>query len=214
MENNNQQKTPNHISNITENRHSLFEDFQGVITGVLFMAVGLMFFQKAYLVTGGVVGMAILLNYATGISFATLFFIINAPFYFLAWKKMGKAFTIKTICAVSLLAFFSEIINRWIIINTIDPLFAAIAGGLLCGTGILILFRHRASVGGINIFVMWCQEKFGWRAGVVQLIIDTVILICSAYYLSLWQLALSLIATISINFSLAVNHRPGRYTAF
>jgi uncharacterized membrane-anchored protein YitT (DUF2179 family) len=66
----------------------------------------------------------------------------------------------------------------------------------------------------LNVLVLWCQERFGWRAGVVQLLIDASILLAASPWLSWRQLALSLLAAGAMNFALAVNHKPGRYTAF
>jgi hypothetical protein len=42
---------------------------------------------------------------------------------------------------------------------------AAVLGGLLCGAGMLILFRHGASLGGLNVLVLRLQDRFGWPAG-------------------------------------------------
>ena len=82
------------------------------------------------------------------------------------------------------------------------------------GAGFIILFRHKASLGGLNVLVMWCQERFGWRAGVVQMLIDSSILLASWPWLDAQRLALSILAALAMNFALTVNHKPGRYVAF
>ena len=64
------------------------------------------------------------------------------------------------------------------------------------------------------MLVLWLQDRFGWRAGWVQMAIDCSILLLALPWLSLQQLALSVLAAVAMNFALAVNHRPGRYTAF
>ena len=94
------------------------------------------------------------------------------------------------------------------------PWFAAIAGGLLIGAGFIILFRHHASLGGLNVLVLWLQERFGWRAGFVQLAIDLSILLCALRWMNAQQALLSIVAAVAMNFALAINHKPGRYTAF
>ena len=75
-----------------------------VVTGTLFVGLGLALFREAGLMTGGTVGLAFLAHYATGLNFGLLFFCINLPFYLLAWQRMGRRFTLKTLAAVSLLA--------------------------------------------------------------------------------------------------------------
>jgi len=89
-------------------RHSLFDDAQALVTGTLFVGLGLALFREAGLMTGGTVGLAFLAHYATGLNFGLLFFCINLPFYLLAWQRMGRRFTLKTLAAVSLLAALSE----------------------------------------------------------------------------------------------------------
>ncbi|MEY4979646.1 MAG: hypothetical protein RLZZ352_1916 [Pseudomonadota bacterium] len=194
--------------------HTLFDDLQALVTGVLFVSLGLALFKHVGLMTGGTVGLAFLAHYASGWAFGLLFFAINLPFYWLAWRRMGPRFTLKTLAAVSLLTLLTELLPQWLTLQAVNPLFAAVAGGLLVGAGFIILFRHKASLGGLNVLVMWCQERFGWRAGVVQMLIDSSILLASWPWLDAPRLALSILAALAMNFALAVNHKPGRYVAF
>lgn len=195
-------------------RHTLFDDAQALLTGTLFVAIGLLLLRQAGLVTGGTVGLAFLAHYATGLPFGALLFVVNLPFYWLAWRRMGRRFTLKTFASVSLLALLSELLPRWISLQSVHPLFAAVAGGLLVGAGFIMLFRHRASLGGLNVLVLWLQERFGWRAGIVQMAIDALILLSAWPWIDAQRLALSVLAAAAMNFALAVNHRPGRYMAF
>jgi len=195
-------------------RHTLFEDVQALLIGTLFVAVGLTLFRQAGLMTGGTVGLALLTRLATGWSFGPVFFVINLPFYWLAWRRLGARFTVKTMLAVSLLALLSEWMPHWLRLEMVQPLFAAIGGGLMIGTGFIILFRHRASLGGLNAVVLWLQERFGWRAGKVQLMLDATILLASLPWVDVQRLLLSILGAAAMNFALAVNHKPGRYTAF
>lgn len=193
--------------------HSLLEDIQALLAGTLLVSLGVTLIAKAQLITGGVVGIAFLLHYATGLNFGALLFLINLPFYVLAFRRMGGAFVVKTFAAVSLLSAFAELIPRVLSIERVDPLYAATAGGLLMGVGLLILFRHRASLGGLNVLVLYLQERYGWRAGAVQLAMDVAILVASLSMIPPWAVAISLIGAAVLNLSLAINHRPGRYMA-
>lgn len=194
-------------------QHSLFEDVQALLTGTLLVSLGVALLGKASLITGGTVGIAFLLHYITGISFGKLFFAINVPFYFLAVKKMGWKFTLKTFSAVFLLSAFSEMLPLVFRLETLNPLYAATMGGLLCGVGLLVLFRHRSSLGGINVLVLYLQERYGWRAGLVQLGLDAAILTLSIPMISITSVAISLLGAAMLNMTLAINHRPGRYMA-
>jgi uncharacterized membrane-anchored protein YitT (DUF2179 family) len=93
-------------------------------------------------------------------------------------------------------------------------MFAGAVGGMLFGIGILILFRHRASLGGFNILVLYLQERYGWKAGNLQMALDLSILASAALRLPWPLLAASILGAVILNFVLTVNHRPDRYVAF
>ena len=193
--------------------HGLFEDAQALVTGTLFVSLGIVMFSHVGLLTGGTAGVAFLLHYATGWNFGLLFFLINLPFYGLAWQRMGKRFTVKTFAAVALMAGFSNLVPQLLHFDRLNPIFTSILGGLLMGTGMLILFRHRASLGGFNVLVLYLQERFGWRAGRIQMALDCSIVLC-AFTLTDWQhIALSVLGAVALNQTLATNHRAGRYIA-
>lgn len=195
-------------------RHSLFDDLQGILTGALVVAIGIAFFKQAGLLTGGAVGLSFLIHYATGANFGLTLFCVNLPFYWLSARRMGRDFTLKTVATVLLVSVLTETLPRVIAIARIDPFFAGGAGGLLMGVGMLILFRHRASLGGFNVLVLWLQEHFGWRAGKLQMGLDVAILLGAALFAPPLLLAASILGAVLLNFALAVNHKPGRYMAF
>ena len=196
-------------------RHRLHEDIQALVTGTLFVALGVVMFGHAGLLTGGTAGIAFLIHYAYAddISFSLAFFVVNLPFYIFAWRRMGAAFTLKTFAAVALLSLFTHFLPRGLAFEHLSPPLAAVLGGLLCGTGMLILFRHRASLGGLNVLVLYLQERLGWRAGKVQMAIDSLIVL-GAFWVADWErVALSVLGAVVLNLTLAINHRPGRYMA-
>ena len=199
------------MTDTTVQRHSLFDDAQALVTGTLFVALGLALFRHAGLVTGGTAGLAFIAHYATGLPFGAVFFTINLPFYAMAWRRMGRRFTLKTFAAVAMLSTSTELLPSLLTLQQVHPVFAALGGGLLMGAGMLILFRHHASLGGFNVLVLWLQEHRGWRAGYVQLAIDVAVLLAATPWLSGQQLLLSVLGAAALNFALAVNHRPGRY---
>ena len=194
-------------------RHRAHEDIQALLTGTLFVALGVVMFGRTGLLTGGTAGIAFLIHYATGWNFGLVFFCINLPFYGLAYKRMGLQFTLKTFASVALLATMSNVLPQLISLGTINPVFAAVAGGLLMGTGMLILFRHRASLGGFNVLVLYLQERFGWRAGLIQMGLDCTIVVLAFALTDWWHIALSVLGAVVLNQTLAINHRTGRYVA-
>jgi uncharacterized membrane-anchored protein YitT (DUF2179 family) len=191
--------------------HQPYEDVQALFTGTLFVALGVVMFGHTGLLTGGTVGIAFLVHYATGWNFGLLLFLINLPFYALAWQRMGRAFTLKTFAAVGLLSILVNVLPRLVSFQSLWPPFTAVMGGLLMGAGMLMLFRHRASLGGFNVMVLYLQERFGWRAGRLQMGLDCAIVLASFALVDWQQVALSVLGAVVLNQTLATNHRAGRY---
>lgn len=196
------------------NRHRRYEDALAMLMGTLFVALGTLIYGKAELLTGGVVGMALLVRYASGTEFWIAFSLLNLPFYMLAVARLGWPFTMRTFVAVSLVALFSRSMESWVDFAHLDPLYAAVMGGGLCGTGMLMLFRHGAGLGGVNILAVYLQERRGISAGYFQLAVDLAILASALFVLSPVNLALSVLGAVVVNLVLAFNHKPGRYLGF
>ncbi|MHB2168769.1 YitT family protein [Alsobacter sp. R-9] len=194
--------------------HRPYEDIAAVLTGTLVVAVGITLLAKGGLITGGTAGLALLAGYATGAPFSVVFFLLNLPFYALSVARMGWTLTLRTVIAVTLVSAFARFVPQWMTVSAIDPLFAAVAGGTLAGLGLLILFRHRTSLGGVNILALYAQERHGWRAGNVQLGIDVAILAAAVWMVGPERGALSALAALMLNLVITLNHRPGRYTGF
>jgi len=192
-------------------QHTAFEDAQAILTGALFIALGVAMFARAGLLTGGTAGLAFLIHYATGWRFGVVFFVINLPFYLLALRALGWTFTVKTFCAVAALSVFSELMPLVLRFDFLQPVYAAVMGGCLIGAGLLMLFRHKASLGGINILVLYLQQRHGWRAGKVQMAIDCLVVLAALALVEPWLIAVSVLGAVALNLVVAVNHRPGRY---
>jgi uncharacterized membrane-anchored protein YitT (DUF2179 family) len=188
----------------------VLDDVQAFGTATLLVAVGLHLLASAKLVVGGVPGLAFLLRYATDWPLGVCLMLANVPFYLLAWRALGWRFVAKTLVAMSLLALLVEVIRPALVVQTIHPLLAAMAGGLLVGVGLLILLRHRGSLGGVGVLAMLLQRRRGWNLGTVQLCCDVAILATAGFLVSGKQLAYSLLAAVVLNLVLSWNHRPAR----
>jgi uncharacterized membrane-anchored protein YitT (DUF2179 family) len=191
--------------------HRPYEDVLAIFTGTLFMSLGVVMFGYSGLLTGGTAGVAFLLHYATGWNFGAVFFVINLPFYVLAFKRLGLEFTLKTFAAVGSLSVLVNVVPGLLGFSSLSVPFAAVMGGLLMGVGLLMMFRHRASLGGFNILALFCQERWGWRAGKIQMALDCSIVLCSFMLVDWQHVALSVLGAVMLNLTLALNHQPGRY---
>ena len=199
------------LADLAIRSHTTFEDAQAIFTGTLFVSLALILFAQVGLLTGGTAGAAFVLHYATGISLGKLFFVINLPFYWFAWTRMGREFTLKTFVSIALLSLMTEFSPKLFAIDRIHPAYAAILGGALLGSGCLFLARHRASLGGATIVSLYLQKAKGWRAGKVQMAMDCAIVLLALTVVDPQRVAYSVLAAVVMNLFIAVNHKPGRY---
>jgi uncharacterized membrane-anchored protein YitT (DUF2179 family) len=192
-------------------RHTLLDDAQAIVTAAAFVSLGLAFLKQGHLVAGGTAGMALLLSRVTPLTFGQLFLGLNLPFFWLALRRMGGRFTVKTFVAIGLTSAATDHLGAALRLEAVHPVYGALMGGFLTGVGLLILFRHQASLGGLNVLALHLQERHGIRAGLFQLGVDALILLASALIAPLHAVALSIAGAVAMNAILAVNHRPGRY---
>jgi len=192
-------------------RHSWFEDAQALVTASLFISLGYGLLSQARLLSGGTAGLALLLTRLTPFTFGQLFVALNLPFFWLAVRQMGWAFTLKTFAAIGAVSLCADWLHLVVAFERLEPVYAAVMGGSCIGIGLLILFRHQACLGGLNVLAIWLQERRVVRAGVFQLAVDGLVLAASLFVVPPATILLSVVGSVAVNMVLAVNHRPDRY---
>lgn len=192
-------------------RHALWEDTLAIPSGAFLMAFGLFLLGQIGGVSGGVAGVAILTSYWTHWSFGLIFFVFNVPFFAFSIWRMGWRFTIKTVVTVALISVFTWVHAHFLDVSSISPLYASIFAGLSLGVGMLMIFRHGASAGGVGIVAAYLQERRGIRAGYSQGAFDVCVVAASLTIVAPYILFVSILGAVFLNLILAINHRPGRY---
>ncbi|MCR2784864.1 MULTISPECIES: YitT family protein [unclassified Microbacterium] len=191
--------------------HSVAEDVLGMLSGTFAASFGLYLLNASEAVTGGTAGLSLLLGFATGWPFWLLFAVINVPFAVLAVWKRGWAFTARTVIAIGLVSSFSVVHERLFTIEYLDPVYGALAGNLMAGIGLLIVFRHGGSLGGFNVIALILQDATGFRAGWTLMIFDLLVVVAGLLVVPWPNVVLSALGAVLLNLVLALNHRPGRY---
>ena len=194
-------------------KHSFIDDVQGISLGVFLAGIGLHMLTTVGLITGQTAGVAVIASYLTGYSFGVIFFLINIPFYALAWRRLGPEFTIKSLISVTLLSIVTEFIPLGMIFAHIDPLLGAVTVGALTGVALLVLFRHNGSLGGLGVVALLIQDTTGFRAGWVQLLFDLCLFGLAFLLFDTQIVVYSLLGAVVLNLIIAMNHRRDRYIA-
>lgn len=201
------------LSTPPADRHTAFEDAQGIFVGATLVALAVQVLTASNLFTGQIAGLSLLGSYATDWSFGTVFFVLNLPFYLLALRQMGLSFTLKTFGAVAVMSGIAELLPRLLSIEPIHPAIGAVLAGILAGVGLIVLFRHGATLGGVGIVALWLQDTRGIPAGNVQLGFDLMVFGLGFLILPAPVVAWSLMGAVILNLIITVNHRRDRYVA-
>ncbi len=195
------------------NAHSLMDDAQGITFGAIMASFGIVILTHLGFVTGQTAGLAVLISYATGWSFGLVFFLVNLPFYWLGYKRMGGVFVAKTFAAVAILSVASAVLPDYVSFATLHPAVGAILFGFISGAGLLALFRHGASLGGVGIVALYLQDKTGFKAGWTQLLFDLAVFALALALRDPVTVAWSFLGALILNMVIMMNHRRDRYIA-
>lgn len=149
-----------------------------VIVGCLISAVGVnMFLINAKLFSGGLSGIAILVQYALKFPAGYTVLLGNIPLLVLSYKKLNKRFTVySTLGTLSLSLFLVLTQHLTSIISVHDTLLLCVYGGILTGTGHGVAYANHGSEGGMDIVVMLVKNKYdSFDVGQLGFIVNCVI---------------------------------------
>lgn len=166
-------------------RFRLFQflkDYGIIAFGTALMALSLnIFLIPNKIVTGGASGIGTILYYKTGIKCGVWMLLINIPLFIAGFKALGKASMIKTAVATVLLSVFTDITST-LSLCSFDSVISSVYGGALMGGGIGIVFLTSSATGGSDLAVKQLSGRLpSISAGKLLLIIDSVIIISSAF---------------------------------
>ena len=152
-------------------------------------------------ITGGVYGAALLLSYALGVfSPAIWFFILNIPLFMIGWFFVGRRFFLYSLYGMVVVSIATELID--INLHIHEQVYAAVAGGILCGAGAGIVLRSLGSGGGMDIIAVILFSRFNIGVGKVYLVFNAMLFSLAAAFYSadtfIASLILVFIASLSV----------------
>ena len=172
------------VKNLYVELTHLIKDYAYILIGVFAAGFGLKgFLLPNHFIDGGATGISLLLKNITTIHLGYLLFIVNIPFLILASKTINLKFAIRSIIAISLLAFVVHTIDYPIITN--DKLLIAVFGGFFLGLGIGMSMRGGSVIDGTEVLAIYLSRKLSLTVGDVLLLINIIIFSFGAYVLSI-----------------------------
>lgn len=118
-----------------------------------------------HMAPGGVTGIATLINYLTDLPIGTVSFLINVPLMIIAFKYLGVRFSAYTLKSMTILSLCVDLVA--VVMGQIgyagysgDPLLASLAGGVITGVGLALVFMRGSTTGGLDIVGRLLKRKF------------------------------------------------------
>lgn len=174
-----------------------------VLKSIFFITIGAFitafalesFLLPNQVIDGGIIGISMIINHITNWNLGLLIIILNAPFIFLAFKKMGKTFVFMTAYANIVLALALNIFHHYKVTN--DITLATVFGGIVLGAGVGLILKNEASLDGTEILSLLVSKKFGFSVGEFIMGLNVFIYLVAGKVFS-WESAMYSILTYFI----------------
>jgi uncharacterized membrane-anchored protein YitT (DUF2179 family) len=136
-----------------------------------------------HFIDGGVTGISILIHEVFHIDVSIPLVLINLPFIFIGYHKIGKNFAIHALLAVLLLAVLLQFLEIPTI--TSDKVLIAIFGGLFIGLGIGFVIKGGGVIDGLEVIAEYSNKVLAISTSEIIMIINTILFLLAAYSLGI-----------------------------
>ena len=168
-------------------------DFLLIFAGALLQALAIrLFLVPANLVSGGVSGLAQIINFYTGWPIGLMVFIGNVPLFLLGWRFLGgPRFALRTAVAIVVVSFSIDALAPLLPADGItqDMVLNALYGAVMSGIGYGLVYRGRGTSGGTDILARILNHWRGISLSQSYLITDSVIILLAGLTFG-WENAL------------------------
>ena len=151
-----------------------------------------------HLLSGGVGGVALIIQYLSNYPAGALILIMNIPIFLVGIKETDKDFIVHSLLGMVMLSIFLIVLKDVYILRYIrvdDIMLSSVFGGVLSGLGGGIVFRNRGSLGGADIIAVVVKKKISANIGTVLLLINVIIIIIGSF---LFGIKLAMFTLISM----------------
>ena len=163
-----------------------------IVIGCVIYAVGFQFFMYPNdIVSGGIVGVAMIFNKLMPVPVGVMTIILNIPLFIVAWRYFGLDFLISSLVGMALSSAFVDLFAMFNIVLTNDPMLASVIGGVFKGIGLGVIYYVGSTTGGVDIVAKMLRMKNPhMNLGTILLLIDAAIITAYAIILNKYESAM------------------------
>ena len=128
--------------------------------------------------TGGISGLAMILRELLGFgSVGILTLLMNIPLFLIGGLKIGRRFFAGSLVGMVVSSVLMDVFSV-LSFQTPDPLLGGLYGGVICGTGLGLVFLAGASTGGSDIVVRLVKKKYrNLPIGRISIMFDAMVVL-------------------------------------
>ena len=128
--------------------------------------------------TGGISGLAMILRELLGFgSVGILTLLMNIPLFLIGGLKIGRRFFAGSLVGMVVSSVLMDVFSVRSV-QTPDPLLGGLYGGVICGTGLGLVFLAGASTGGSDIVVRLVKKKYrNLPIGRISIMFDAMVVL-------------------------------------
>jgi len=157
-----------------------------IFLGCMISSLGVnIFLSHARLLSGGVTGIGLLLQYTMGIPVGIVVLLLNIPLLIISFRKLNKSFSIYTtigMLCLSISLIITKPLANLAALNNLDLLLYCIYGGVLCGVGYGLVFLRNGSTGGTDVITMIIRKKYSnFNIGGLGFSLNLIIILIGAF---------------------------------
>ncbi|KAF0822629.1 YitT family protein [Cytobacillus firmus] len=173
-----------------------------ITIGAMIAAAGLEFFLVPNsILDGGVIGLSIIAAELTGMTMSLFLIILNLPFLYIGYRKIGLKFTIHTLFGVIVLSASTAYLHHFEPV-TDDLFLATVIGAVILGTGVGLVIRTGGALDGSEIIAILVSKKRPVSVGQFIMIVNVFIFILAAFLVFSWETAMYSIITYYIAYKM------------
>ena len=163
-------------------RHMTWWDAVKILVGTALTSFAFRFLTfPNHIVSGGVTGVAQIVNMLTGFPVGVFTILLNLPLFLVAWKKLGRRFVVLTAICMALSSVMIDLLEPVARPLTEEPMLAAVYGGVFKGLGFGLIYTTGATTGGVDIPARMLRRKYPHiNFGTFTLAINAVIILSFA----------------------------------
>lgn len=166
-----------------------------VVIGTFIYSVGVMAFTVPFrFPDSGVTGIAVLVNYTLGVPLSLVVAVANIVLLAWAWRELSLRVMLWTIFGVTLVTILMSVFHDIPFAHTDQKLLIALIGGAIKGFGGGLVLRSGASLGGLDIVVLYLQKKYGIEVGKYSFYINMVIIGIGSFIVGIENAMLGLVS--------------------